>query len=78
MLALDVYEREHCDSCGTDLAVALSTEPEDWAVPPPFRCAPCTRVAMDQNERATENEKRPGGGYMHALRYRVERRQRRR
>lgn len=78
ILALAEYERQHCESCGHDLEESLSTEAEDWTVPPPLRCAVCTRVAMEQDQRARENEKRPGGGYMHALRYRVERRPRRR
>jgi hypothetical protein len=71
MLALAEYERQHCEGCGHDLDETLTSEAEDWLVLPPARCAVCTRVAMDQTERAAEAEKRPGGGYMHALRYRV-------
>lgn len=77
-LALAEYEAQHCETCGHDLAESLSTEAEDWIVPPPQRCAVCTRLSMEQHARAEENAKRPGGGHMHALRYRVERRQRRR
>jgi len=78
MLALAEYEAGRCESCGHDLEESLSTEAEDWTVPPPQRCAVCTRLSIEQHERADENAKRPGGGHMHALRYRVVRRHRRR
>ncbi len=78
MLALAEYEASHCEGCGHDLDESLSTEAEDWSVPPPLRCAVCTRLSIEQHERATENKDRPGGGHLHALRYRVERRHRRR
>jgi hypothetical protein len=77
-LALAEYEASHCGDCGHDLEETLSTEAEDWAVPPPQRCAACTRLAQDAFERAKEAEKRPGGGHMQALRYQVVRRHRRR
>ncbi len=80
VLALAEYERSMCENCGHDLEEALppASEPEDWRVLPPLRCSVCTRVGMDQTERAREFEGKPGGGYLHALRYRVERKSRRR
>lgn len=77
MLALAEYEATHCEGCGHDLEESLSTEAEEWAVPPPLRCAVCTRISQEQYERAEENAKRPGGGHLHALRYRVVRKRRR-
>lgn len=74
MLALAEYEASHCENCGHDLDEALATEPEDWQVLPPRRCAVCTRVAMDHHARSKEHAERPGGGYLHALRYQVTRR----
>lgn len=77
-LALAEYEASLCEGCNHDLEETLSTEAEDWVIPPPVRCAVCTRLAQEIHERAKENEKRPGGGHMHALRYRAVRRHRRR
>lgn len=75
MLALAEYERGLCENCGHDLAETIppASEPEDWKALPPLRCSACTRIAQQQDEYAKADQPN-----MHALRWRVERKRRRR
>ena len=69
MLALAQYEAGLCEGCGYPLEETLSTAPEDWVVLPPIRCAVCTRISISQEAIIAENQKVPGGGRIHALRW---------
>lgn len=72
MLALAEVEADECGGCGYALEKTLSTEPEDWTIPPPQRCAVCTRIAIEQGEFSDQGTK-----HLHALRWAAVRRLRR-
>lgn len=71
MLALAEYEAGLCGECGHPLEETLTTAPEDWRVLPPARCAVCTRISISQEAVVAENQRVPGGGHVHALRWRA-------
>lgn len=79
MVALAEYEASLCENCDHPLEETLSTEAEDWRPLPALRCAVCTVMSMQHDVYADAKSKNPHPTpHMTALRFRVERKPRRR
>jgi hypothetical protein len=68
LLALALARQLTCDGCGGWLPETTATDPEEYVVPPPYRCGKCTKLGIAQEAHAADHR------HMHATRWSAERR----